>query len=90
MLSSITWQQYLLAVTALALIYYIAVLFLYYRQDLIGVFNRKSIKQTATESQGTSSIMGEAKKEAYGTPVSQQEIQFAEPSPELTDYSPVN
>ncbi|MDB5119759.1 MAG: hypothetical protein JWN56_977 [Sphingobacteriales bacterium] len=76
MFTSISWQQYLVAVTSLAAVYYAVVLAFYYRDILKAALGRKS-KSAIDPSSENQAIIGEIKPNNRETLLPSEELQFS-------------
>lgn len=84
MLTSISWQQYLLAIITIATAYYAVVLTAYFRTEALAIL--KSPRQSATtSSEPPEDIMGKVKEETLENSLSTEEIRFSDVAE--NDYS---
>ena len=83
MLSSISWQHYLLLVSSLTSAYYAVVVSLYYKGELFTFFSQKQ-ELSEPESCTENSILGEAKES--NNSVAAEDLQFSSESSEFTNY----
>lgn len=77
MLTLISWQQYLLAVSVLTASYYIVVLWLYYKNEVIAFFSRKKQETTYSHAGSHSSILGPARQPENHSLLSADELQIS-------------
>ncbi len=84
MLTSINWQQYLLAITTLGIVYYAIILFFYYRVELIAIFYRNTSKQTTPEPSHLNQhpILGDINQESTPPLFLSEDLRFSETTDE--------
>jgi len=84
MLTSVNWQQYLLAITTLGIVYYAIILFCYYRVELVAIFHLNSSKQTTPEPSHLNqhSILGEINQESTSSLLLSEDLRFSEANEE--------
>lgn len=87
MFTSITWQQYLLAIATLGTVYYSIILLICYRDELGSIFNFRTRKQaTAKPSpQNLPGILGEINQDTDSTLILSEDLQFSETPNENED-----
>lgn len=78
MLSSISWQQYLAAITILTVSYYLYVILRYYQNEIFNLFNHKqnSTRLFSNASPAPYQVMGEAKLDNGVTLTQAQDLHF--------------
>ena len=77
MLSSISWLQYLSALTILVTGYYTVVIFIYYRFEIISFFDPKKNESSYSETKPIQkNILGEAKANPNESSLSADELRF--------------
>lgn len=84
MLTSINWQQYLLSITTLGIVYYAIILFFYYRVELIALFNRSTSQQTIPEPSHLNQhpILGEINQESPLPLLLSEDLRFSDATEE--------
>jgi len=86
MLTFISWQQYLLAVSILLTSYYSAVLILYYKVEIQAFFSPVKKPKSSIETESTHSVMGEPKDIFPPASIPSDELEFSsENQTELTE-----
>ncbi|MEJ6979440.1 hypothetical protein WG906_03205 [Pedobacter sp. P351] len=83
MLSSISWQHYLLLVSSLTSAYYAVVISLYYKGELLSFFSEKQ-ELSESEPRSEHSILGEARE--ISNSVAAEELQFSSESSEFIHH----
>ena len=83
MLSSISWQHYLLLVSSLTSAYYAVIISLYYKGEMLSFFSQKQ-EPTASESQTENSILGESRE--INNSIAAQDLQFSSESSEFINH----
>lgn len=95
MLTQFTWQQFLVAITVLSLIWYCSVILLFYRKELKRLLNGKPLNDSTSEplahrwaekfdvleQQAEDHLMGKSRLPDGVEIVGMDEIQFVEPDP---------
>ena len=79
MLTSINWQQYLLVITTLGIVYYAIILFFYYRVELVAIFYRNTNQQTTPEPSHVKQhpILGEINQESAPPLFLSEDLRFS-------------
>ena len=72
MLSFISWQQYLLTLAIGGFLYYVLIIWAYFRKDILSLFSGKR----SSEIKQSRSILGMAKPDANAS-LSSSEIEFS-------------
>lgn len=84
MLTFINWQQYLLAITTLGIVYYAIILLFYYRVELVALFHRSTSQQTTPEPSHLNQhpILGEINQESTPPLFLSEDLRFSETTDE--------
>lgn len=85
MLTSISWQQYLLAIITIATAYYAVVLAAYFRTETFALFKNSRQPDKSSTPPIRQDIMGKAKEDVGAKSLSADDIQFS--SETESDYS---
>ena len=79
MFTSISWQAYLITLSGTVTIYYLVILLLFYRTELISLFTgnlKTQNHRNETDDFETDSVIGEVKNNEHYSSVSSEELQF--------------
>jgi len=87
MLSSISWQHYLVSIVIITVSYYLYVMFRYYKKEIGNLFNRKPQTADVFSAVQTSanSVMGQAKPDDGITICEAQNLSFTDALPDDTE-----
>jgi hypothetical protein len=93
MLNSITWLQFLIAISAIAAVYYAVLGLLYYRTEIQTLFSGKATTKNLQESPVRSnSLVGKIREEedpVEESTIASDQLNLAEENPEATLLGPV-
>ncbi|HYF69965.1 MAG TPA: hypothetical protein VD884_17610 [Ohtaekwangia sp.] len=93
MLNSITWLQFLIAITAIAAVYYAVLALLYYRTEIQTLFSGKASKESTQDSPVRSnSLVGKIREEEGAieeSTIPSDQLNLAEENRETTLLGPV-
>ncbi|MGV3685058.1 MAG: hypothetical protein ACO1NS_05490 [Daejeonella sp.] len=87
MLHSISWLQYAIAISLLLAVYYLAIILIYYRQQIIAIVNGKGQYPNEFEPYPTEkNVLGEIQPEVNSASIVSEELQFSsEQADQLTE-----
>jgi hypothetical protein len=77
MLTSISWQQYLLASAIIVVLYYTVIILLYYRGEVRSFFTSKASDNPKDLPNQHLSILGDVRLEKHETSILSEELQFS-------------